>query len=350
MARTATAPRFGAASALVAVALTFFAPISAPAQDASLSPSGALSHSLSWSAIEGPVGWSETLQSASGLELGLDGRQGPIRFQARLGLNLIDGILGAEMDRLWLRYTAGPLSLTAGRQAINWGRGLAWSPADLFASLMAGNPGATRSGSDALRLAVAMGETGSAEAVVAYGESLFESRYGARLSGTLSSADMGLAATWEPATAMASYAVDLRLDGALGLWAEASWRAPMASVTAGKLEALAGLDWSLGRLSIAAEYRFAQSWLEISEPPAAWPGRQLLFARASFPVNELVTLSMSAISDLEAGLHSVNASAGLDVAQGTRLDAWLSGGNGLPQNGQKAGVWSAGLLVRYSFL
>jgi hypothetical protein len=100
-----------------------------------------------------------------------------------------------ELDRAFVAWRAGPAEVTAGRQAIGWGRGVLFGAVDLFAPFSPLEADrAWRRGVDALRADVKLGERLSVDAVAALGRdadpdaSIFAARvrgYAGRLDGEL---------------------------------------------------------------------------------------------------------------------------------------------------------------------
>lgn len=96
-----------------------------------------------------------------------------------------------EIDRAAVHATAGRLTLTAGRQAIGWGRGVLFGAVDLFspfAPLEADRE--WRRGVDAVRADVALADRVSIDTVAAFGEDIDHSAFAARLRGYAGEADV----------------------------------------------------------------------------------------------------------------------------------------------------------------
>jgi len=75
-----------------------------------------------------------------------------------------------ELDRAFVAWRAGPSEVTAGRQAIGWGRGVLFGAVDLFAPLSPLEADRSfRRGVDALRADVRLGERLSVDAAAALG-------------------------------------------------------------------------------------------------------------------------------------------------------------------------------------
>jgi hypothetical protein len=76
-------------------------------------------------------------------------------------------VLNTFIDRAWIDYTSGKLSLTMGRQRINWSQALVWNPNDIFNTYSFFDfDYMERPGSDALRAVYQTGPASAAEMVV----------------------------------------------------------------------------------------------------------------------------------------------------------------------------------------
>ena len=102
-----------------------------------------------------------------------------------------------EIDRLAATVHAGRFELTAGRQAIGWGRGVLFSAVDLFAPFTPLEADREwRRGVDALRAEATLTDTTSADVVAALGPSIDESAFAGRVRGYRGSIDLELIGGW----------------------------------------------------------------------------------------------------------------------------------------------------------
>jgi len=102
-----------------------------------------------------------------------------------------------ELDRLALTVHSERVELTAGRQAVGWGRGVLFSAVDLFAPFSALEADREwRRGVDAVRAEVTLGDTSSADVVAALGTSLDESVFAGRVRGYRGEIDLELVVGW----------------------------------------------------------------------------------------------------------------------------------------------------------
>lgn len=88
---------------------------------------------------------------------------------ADLSYNIINEgsvIVNSAIDRAWLKYERQKISITLGRQRINWGRTLAWNPNDIFNSYSFFDfDYSEKPGSDALRIQYYPNASSTIEAV-----------------------------------------------------------------------------------------------------------------------------------------------------------------------------------------
>jgi hypothetical protein len=95
-----------------------------------------------------------------------------------------------ELDRASVSASLGKVDLTAGRQAVGWGRGLLFGAVDIFAPFSPlESDREWRRGIDAVRLGVPLTDLISVDAVAAFGESPDESAYAGRIHGYVGDVD-----------------------------------------------------------------------------------------------------------------------------------------------------------------
>lgn len=188
--------------------------------------------------------------------------------------------LSARVDRLWLGAEAGPLRVTAGRQAVSFGTGLVFTPMDVVAPFGAATIDTEhRPGVDALRVEGFAGTSTTAGGVLAWvGD-------GAAVDGA-AVADLlavGTARTTVGVTDLLALGGAARGDalvgagfvtslGPVGAHGEATWTEPTGDET-GFLRAVVGADGRpSGKTAVAAEL-YGQSW-GASDPAdyLAWLG------------------------------------------------------------------------------
>lgn len=152
-----------------------------------------------------------------------------------------------EVDRLAAEYKVSSLSVTVGRQAIGWGRGVMFSAVDLFAPFSPLEIDREwRRGIDAARAEVTFNPQLSADAVAALGDSIDSSAFVGRVRGYRGAADFELVGGWRARDLMAgattSAAVgDAEIHGELAVF-----RAPAALPAGGQFDAHVAIKGLLG--------------------------------------------------------------------------------------------------------
>jgi len=348
------------------------------AQDAPGTPSYTLSGTTSWA---GMAAWSDDgdFQAAdvlygsdAALELSLLTRRPGIRAEFAGQVDVLAGLAAAPasvggmevsgsmvatttdnayalvltVDRAYLKWSPELLSVTAGRQVVNWGNALLWSPADLFAETKIVGLGPERAGTDALRVGAAIGALGGLEAVVAPGAAFSAGRYGGRLYGSALGSDLGVQAAWDGKAGSTTIAANLKTDLIVGLWVEASYTLFEDETAAERLEAVAGLDWSLGQgLVLSAEYRYNPEGLA----GEAFPAIHFLYGSASLKAGDFASLGLMLLADAGNGIVSGTLSAIVDVAQDASMTTWIQYANGNMATLSDLDSAGAGLTLSLAF-
>ena len=288
--------------------------------------------------------------SDSAVELALDVKRHGIRASALGRADVLTGGtaagITASLERAYLRWSPDEFVLTVGRQVVNWGNALLWSPADLFATTSIIGLAPKRAGTDAIRLAVPIGPLGGIEAVAVPTASLAAGRYGGRLYGYAIGSDCGLEAAWDGSAGATTIAANIKTNLVVGLWAEAAATIPDSSAANIGYRGTIGADWSLGSdIVLAAEYRYDQE----PDPSSGFAGTHCLYATASYKAGDLTVLALNLIADLGNSIFAPTIWAIFDIAQDASLTAWAgwSSGNFVPLG--KVDSASAGLTMSLAF-
>lgn len=102
-----------------------------------------------------------------------------------------------ELDRAFVALQLGGARLTAGRQAVGWGRGVLFGAVDIFAPFPALQADREwRAGVDAVRVDLRLAPRSSVDAVAAFGPSLDASAFGARFRGYVGQVDGEVVLGW----------------------------------------------------------------------------------------------------------------------------------------------------------
>lgn len=248
----------------------------------------------------------------------------------------------------WAKLDWGWASFTAGRQILNYGRGTAWSPVDIFSSLETKGLSTTRRGIDALRLKAPLGATGLFDLVAAPASRPDGGTYSLRASGLLAPGlDAGALAAWSGEGGELLAGADFKLDLGAGFHGEALWIHPADSDLAGNgdsLRASAGLDWSAGDLIFLAEYYWNGGAPAAEDPFLA--GAHNFYLALSWQASDFLVLSASLTWDVTEDSGSAQLVASWNAAQAAKLSAWLRAGRAQGPTPWFAG---AGLALAVSF-
>jgi opacity protein-like surface antigen len=271
------------------------------------------------------LGWA----SDSAVELALDVKRPGIRASALGRVDVLTGGttpgLTARLERAYVRWTTTQLVATAGRQVVNWGNAMLWSPADLFAQTSIVGLAPERAGTDAVRLAMPIGALGGIEAVAVPTARLAGGRYGGRLYGYALDSDCGLEAAWDGAAGATTIAANIKTNLVVGLWAEAAVTIPDYSAESSSFRTTIGADWSFGsNLVIAAEYRYDQR----PDANGGFAGTHCLYATATQKAGDFAVLALSLIADIGNAIVAPTVSAVLDIAQDASLTTWAGWSSG----------------------
>lgn len=243
-------------------------------------------------------------------------------------------VLVPELKKLYFAVYGEAADVSVGRMVVNYGRGTAFSPVDVFSAVDAGDPAAAfgRAGTDAVRVSVPAGDLGGVDLVSSLSASIEATTFGGRAFGDLSGWDWGASAFRAGRTAAGGEALlvglDLKGDLELGLCAEALVRLPIRDglpVTSGAAwQAMAGADYSLSNeWFFDAEYQFSSSG---GEAPAAGTFRaaHTAFASVSWKPDEVLAVDARAVANLGDGAWTANLASSLGLARGAALTAYVS--------------------------
>jgi hypothetical protein len=189
--------------------------------------------------------------------------QGGDRNAAKLEASALAGLLYTDspgeaplsfaLKKLYLSVHLPRADLSVGRMIINYGRGTAFSPVDLFSSLDLSGLKLGRTGSDALRLLVPLSDFSGIDMVAGIAGAPELGIAGLRHYGNALGLDYGLSAFRDGtrgADGELVLGLDLKGDLELGIAAEALARLPFDGLALNPAQAvyslMLGLDYSIG--------------------------------------------------------------------------------------------------------
>jgi len=247
-------------------------------------------------------------------------------------------------DRQYLNHAeitlfAGPLSLTAGKQHLAWGRGLVFNPTELFRPKALYDPGYEREGVGALAATLETGALSDASLVYVPEDSWRTSAKVARVRGHLAGFDLSAVAAerWEddvvaeilgeqaPLRRLLTFGGDLSGEVlGLGVWAESTWSTlaggDWVELTVGGNAALPGdLLFTLegyydGRGEWGGPYAL-DDWMAVAVGARRTLGRGMVFTSLSRPTGELLTLGMNGLANVGDGSAALLPNAAYSFAE-----------------------------------
>jgi len=259
-----------------------------------------------------------------------------------------DVALAGRVRTMYAKLDLDWISLTAGRQVINYGRGALWSPTDIFTELDLSGISPVRRGTDALRVAVPLGETAGFDLVGAPTLAPADGRYAARLGALLGDVvDAAAVAARDGAGEGWVFGADFKTDVVVGLTAEAVYDLPDAGEW-GWVRAAGGVDWSIGDFILAAEYYYNGGG---ASADLLFPGMHNVYASVTWTASQLVQTALTVIANIEQGTGTATLITRVSAAQNADVTAFLQGGNASAGFGAGGASWTAqaglGLEVKF---
>ena len=178
-----------------------------------------------------------------------------------------------SVERLYVDLYHPKVDLRVGRQALNWGSALFINPTDLFGEILLAEPFRERSGVDAVRATVPIGDAHQVMAVAAIDSDLDSGRFGVKPTFNVLSTDIAPVLGYRSADddflgGVPSAGLDLRGQLVVGWWAEG--RVDLDDLAEIQPVVSAGVDYSLpvlDRFVLAAQYTWDATG---KEDPAAY--------------------------------------------------------------------------------
>lgn len=254
-------------------------------------------------------------------------------------------VLALGLEKLFVSVHTPLVDIAAGRMIINYGRGTALSPVDLFATVGLAGTELKRRPNDAARARIPFGPFSGLDLVSTLHPGPSEGVAGARHYGYLAGVDYGLSAFRDGRGSGALVAgFDAKFDLGPGWSLEAVARLPWESSVptlagagyslmlgadyslGGKLFLDAELAWNLGELGMAAAGSYGAPAGQ-GEPP-----RLRGFGSVSLKIDELSTVDIRVLVD-SGGAYQLGLAAARSVATGARaiLLAQLAESDAAPQ-------------------
>lgn len=251
------------------------------------------------------------------------------------------------VDRLYVDYYSDKVDVRLGRQALNWGSAFVVNPTDPFPEVLLTEPWKPRSGVNALKVAVPLGDLDSLNVVVASDDAFLFPRVAARATVNLLQADWSLVAAYRDDAEDAVLGLDVKGTLGVGYWFEgiARFRREASPVE----ELAAGVDYSVPvgdqQLVVTAQYYRNGAGSTGGEQPlgllrerepfaSTFSGRDYVMASVSGGLTNDVSVSALWMQNLNDGtafvVPSVQVVAGgqWDVSAAAQIPVSLTGDGG----------------------
>lgn len=209
-----------------------------------------------------------------------------------------------ELRTFYLSFYLPFADVLLGRQIVNFGKGMVFSPVDVFTEVELTDLNLRRRGSDVAAVRVPLGALGGLDAVGEFPSAYRNESAALRLFGNLFGFDLGLTGIYRHRDTRDDEAVigmGFKGDAVLGVYGE------IAQHIIGELEetfteAMLGADYSIGsRWYFSAEYLY-------SGAPAGtgsrW-GRHNAYGVARYRINDLMNITVSALHSSFEGERSM---------------------------------------------
>ena len=246
------------------------------------------------------------------------------------------------VDRLTVEFQWKAADLRVGRQALNWGSAFAVNPTDPFPEVLLTEPWRPRSGMNAARLDIPIGDVHGVQLVAGSDDALLHPRLASRVTVNLLETDGSLVGAWREEIGEGIVGVDLKGTLGVGFWFEGVAHLPADGQPSEELAA--GLDYSfpvLQSLIVTAQYYRNGSGATGAGSPSlfaerepfrpAFSGRDYLMASVASGLTPDLSLSALWVHNLNDGTAflvpalSVVASDTIDVSVAAQVGVASSG-------------------------
>jgi hypothetical protein len=265
----------------------------------------------------------------------LGGNRNEAKVEASVVFSMIYGVdevpvMSFDLKKLYLAVYTPYADLSAGRMIINYGRGTVFSPVDLFSAVDTADLGLGRTGTDALRVLLPLGDFSGLDLVATLGTSTGEGIAGGHLYGNLAGIDAGASAFGvglADGNGVMVAGLDFKGDLELGVSAEAVTRIPVLDWQPDDSDAvyslMFGVDYSFsGVWFVDAEYLWN---LRTGEAYAVGTFRSghTLFGAVSWKPDELTAFDLRCIAAPLEEAAQVTFSFSRSIASGASLIAYV---------------------------
>jgi hypothetical protein len=159
------------------------------------------------------------------------------------------------VDRLHVELLLKHADIRIGRQALNWGSGFVVNPSDPFPEVLLTEPWKPRSGMNAVRVDVPIGDLNGAQLVVGSDDAFTHPRLAGRLTANWLETDWSLVSAWREEVDETIVGADIKGTLGVGFWFEGVAHIPQDGPATEEL--VVGLDYSfpvLQQLIVTGQY------------------------------------------------------------------------------------------------
>ena len=244
------------------------------------------------------------------------------------GPSVDDGTLPAaslELRKLYLSVYTDYADISAGRMIVNYGRGTVFSPVDLFSRVDIADLALGRTGTDALRVLVPLGDLSAVDLVASLSDSPADATAGARAYANAAGWDLGLSvfrvAGETGSVDSLAFGADLKGDLELGVSSEFALRVPLEERRDPSAQWMLGLDYSL---SAAWFFDLEYAWnLPLAcDRPFAFSGNRNLFSSVSWKIDDLDTVDARVIANISDQAWQASLAAVRSISSGATLSSY----------------------------
>lgn len=232
--------------------------------------------------------------------------------------------LALGLEKLFVSVHTPFVDIAAGRMIINYGRGSALSPVDLFATVGLAGTELKRSPDDAARARIPFGPFSGLDLVSTLHPGPADGAAGARHYGYLAGVDYGLSAFRDgrgPGALVAGFDAkfDLGPGWSLEAVARLPWESSAPTLDGAGYSLMLGADYSIGgKLILDAELEWNLGELGMTAAAGQGePPRLRGFGSVSLKIDELSTVDLRALVDSGGG-YQLGLAAARSVAAGAR--------------------------------
>ncbi len=207
-----------------------------------------------------------------------------------------------SVDRLFIEFQRSRGDLRVGRQALNWGSGFVVNPSDPFPEVLLTQPWKPRSGMNAARLDLPLGEMNGLQLVAGADDAFLHPRLAGRVTVNALGTDWSAVGAWREEVGEGIVGLDFKGTLGVGFWFEGVLR--LSPDRPPSEELVAGLDYSvplLQQLILTLQYYRNGAGGGGSSPATALFAAPQAFSPAFSGTNYLIgSLSAGLTQDLAA--------------------------------------------------